>query len=86
MKLQITVSDELVEQIDNYAKMMGISRSALCATWIGQGVMTYNKSYQMIDNLQEQFRKNMLESIQDDSKKDKEEEINPPVWRLSGLL
>lgn len=85
MKLQITVSDELVEQIDNYAKMMGISRSALCATWIGQGVMTYNKSYQMIDNLQEQFRKNMLESIQDDSKKTRRRD-NPPVWRLSGLL
>lgn len=75
MKLQITVADELVEQIDNYAKMMGVSRSALCAIWIGQGVMTYNKSYQIFDNLKEQFNKKIFETIDiDNIKKEKKEE------------
>ena len=74
MKLQITVSDELVEQIDKYANMMGISRSALCATFIGQGVMNYNKSYQILDKLGEQLgdvmfaQKSMKDQLSDDQK------------------
>lgn len=49
MRLQITISDEIVEKIDKYAKMLGISRSAICATWIGQGVMGYDKANEMIN-------------------------------------
>ena len=41
MRLQITVNDDLVKKIDKYAKMIGISRSAMCALWIGQGVVGY---------------------------------------------
>lgn len=47
MKLQVNVSDELVKKIDEYSKLMGISRSSLCATWIGEGVMDYNKRYEI---------------------------------------
>lgn len=60
MKLQVNVSDELVTQIDKYAEMMGISRSALCATFIGQGVLGYNKSFQMIDSLGEKLGDSLL--------------------------
>lgn len=51
MKVQVNVSDELVERIDNYAKMMGVSRSALCGVFIGQGIMNYDKAFNMIDEL-----------------------------------
>lgn len=49
MRLQLTISDEAVERIDKYAKMLGISRSALCTTWIGQGLMGYDKANEMIN-------------------------------------
>lgn len=45
MKVQVNVSDELVKKIDEYAKIMGISRSALCAVWIGQGALGYEKTF-----------------------------------------
>ena len=60
MRLQVNVSDELVKQIDKYADMMGISRSALCATFIGQGVLGYNKSFQLIDSLGEKLGDSLL--------------------------
>jgi len=47
VKLQINVSDELCERIDKYAKMMGQPRSALCAVWIGQGVMGFDKAMEI---------------------------------------
>ena len=50
MKLQITVSDELCERIDRYAKMMGTSRSAICAVWIGQGVMGFDKAMEISED------------------------------------
>lgn len=51
MKVQVNVSDELVKQIDDYAALMGISRSSLCAIFIGQGILAYNKSFKMIDDI-----------------------------------
>ncbi len=53
MRLQLTISDEAVERIDRYAKMLGISRSALCTTWIGQGLMGYDKANEMINEQKE---------------------------------
>lgn len=50
MRLQITVNDDLVKKIDKYAKMIGISRSAMCALWIGQGVVGYEKADELISN------------------------------------
>jgi len=60
MKLQINVSDVMVKEIDKYAKMMGISRSALCATFIGQGIMGYNKSFEMIGSMGEKLGDSLL--------------------------
>lgn len=51
MRLNINVSDELLVRIDRYADSLGVSRSALCTMLIGQGVMTYEKSMQVIDQL-----------------------------------
>lgn len=57
MKLQITVNDAIVPQIDALAKALGVSRSALCAIWIGQGLLGYKKAQQLVENLKpEDFR------------------------------
>ena len=51
MKVQVNVSDDFVAKIDKYAKAMGVSRSALCSRLIGQGIMGFDKSFQVIDDL-----------------------------------
>ena len=40
MKLQININDDIVERIDEQAHALGVTRSALCAMWIGQGLRT----------------------------------------------
>lgn len=49
--MQITASEEMVEKIDKIAKSMGISRSALCAVYIGQGLATYEASLKSLDRM-----------------------------------
>jgi len=51
MKVQVNVNDDLVKRIDYYAKKMGVSRSSLCGMFIGQAVMTYDKSFDILDNV-----------------------------------
>ena len=50
MKLQVNVSDELVKEIDNYAKAIGMSRSGLCAYFIGQGMFGIKKGIEISQN------------------------------------
>lgn len=63
MRLQVAVSDEMCERIDSYAKMMGISRSALCSMFIGQGIMAFDKAQTIMSdvgiNLSEQLKKDL---------------------------
>ena len=54
------MSDELVSKVDSYAKKMGVSRSALCAMFIGQGVMTFDKSFDIMTSLSEKLGDNLL--------------------------
>lgn len=48
MKVQVNLNDDLVSRIDDYAKYMGISRSALCAMFIGQGMLGLDKSIEIV--------------------------------------
>lgn len=56
MKVQVNVSDDLVKKIDDYAKMMGVSRSSLCAVFIGQGVMGYEKAFEISEKFLHDFQ------------------------------
>lgn len=38
-KIQVTLSNKLIKKIDGYAEEIGMSRSGLCAYWIGQSCM-----------------------------------------------
>lgn len=38
MRVQVNVNDDLVKEIDEYAKAFGMTRSSLCAYFIGQGI------------------------------------------------
>ena len=53
MRIQVIMSDDMVKKVDAYAEQIGVSRSSLCATLIGQGIMGFDKAYQIInDNLE----------------------------------
>ena len=47
MRIQVNVSDELVAQLDEYAKAVGMSRSGLCTFFLGQGMFSLNKGLEM---------------------------------------
>lgn len=51
MRVQVNLSEQMVERINNYAEQMGVSRSALCSMLISQGIMSYDKSFDMIQSL-----------------------------------
>lgn len=55
LRVQVNLSDEMVVRTDFYAKKLGVTRSSLCAFFIGQGVMAYDKSFDVLDNAGEQF-------------------------------
>lgn len=69
MRIQVNLSDKLVKKLDEYAGMMGISRSALCATFIGQGIMGYEKTYEMLDSLGVSVEKELSKSNENKLKK-----------------
>lgn len=56
MKIQVNISDDLVKRVDEYAKTMGVSRSALCAVFIGQGVMGYEKAFELSEKFLHDFQ------------------------------
>ena len=47
-RMQITVSDELVADIDEYARDVGISRNAICAMLLKQSIDSYLLNKQTI--------------------------------------
>lgn len=51
MKLQVNVSDELVQRIDDCAYAIGMSRSAFCAFLIGQGINSYEQAQTLTSSL-----------------------------------
>lgn len=59
MRVQVNMSDEMVKKIDDYAKTMGVSRSALCSMFIGEGVLGFDKSLSLL----EEQSKGLLSSL-----------------------
>jgi len=60
MRVQINLSDEMVEKVDSYAAKMGVSRSALCSMLVGQGIMGYDKSMDLLNILGDKLGDNLL--------------------------
>lgn len=53
MRIQVNLSDDIVGKLDLYAKKIGVSRSAFCAMSIGQTVMSYEKSFDIVKEIGE---------------------------------
>lgn len=48
MRIQVNLSDEMVSKVDSYARKMGVSRSSLCSMFIGQSIMNYDNSMDLL--------------------------------------
>ena len=51
MRIQVNLSEEMVQRVDAYAKMMGVSRSAFCSMMVGQSVMNLDKVYDNLESI-----------------------------------
>ena len=61
-RITITVSDESVEKLSYYGEKMGMNRSALCAYFVGQGLLSMDKAYSLIDRVAFDMKKALVES------------------------
>lgn len=65
-RITITVSDESVEKLSYYGEKMGMNRSALCAYFVGQGLLSMDKAYSLIDrvafDMSDEMKKALVES------------------------
>lgn len=50
-RIQVNLSDEMVTKVDDYAAMLGMSRSGLCAYFIGQGTLAFERSLSACDEV-----------------------------------
>lgn len=48
MRVQVNISEEMLRKVDEYARKIGVSRSSLCSVLIGQGIMNYEKSADLL--------------------------------------
>ena len=54
MRVQVNLNENVVKRLDELANVMGVSRSALCAVWIGNSLLAHEKTYQSINDLTKQ--------------------------------
>lgn len=60
MKVQVLMSEEMVERVDYYAKKMGVSRSAFCSMSIGNAIMSYDKSMDILSLIGDKIGDSLL--------------------------
>ena len=66
-RIQITVNEDMLPKLDYYAERMGVTRSALCAVWLGDAILNHDKAYALLDNMKDRMADELLS---DDATKD----------------
>lgn len=62
MRVQVNLSDEMVNKVDMYAHKMGVSRSALCSVLVGQGIMNFDTSADILAVIGQKLSDNIIEN------------------------
>lgn len=68
-RITITVSDESVEKLSYYGEKMGMNRSSLCAYFVGQGLLSMDKAYSLIDRVASDMSEEMKKALAESSDK-----------------
>lgn len=53
MRIQVNLGDALLQKVDKLSEACGVTRSALCSMLISQGVLAYDKTFEIMDSLKE---------------------------------
>lgn len=53
MRIQVNLGNALQEKVDKFSEMCGVTRSSFCAMLISQGVLAYEKSFEVMDSMKE---------------------------------
>lgn len=53
MRIQVNLGDALLAKVDKLADACGVARSAVCSMLISQGVLAYEKSFEIMDSLKD---------------------------------
>lgn len=64
-RITISCSEEQVVKLDAYAEKMGMNRSALCAYFIGQGLLGMDKAFGVMDKFADSLSDDMVRSFAD---------------------
>ena len=67
MKVQVNLNDDVVKKIDNYAKAIGVSRSAVCAMWIGNALLGVDKATETLQRMSD----GLIDAATDEKEKKK---------------
>ena len=62
MRIQVSVSDEMLEKLNFYSKKMCMSRSQLMNFLCGQGLMSLDKSMNILENMGEKVSDDLIEN------------------------
>ena len=65
MRIQVNLSEEMNNKVENYSKQFGVSKSQFCSMLIGQGVMSYDKTFDMMGGLKESIQEQMRKAIEE---------------------
>lgn len=68
-RITITVSDESIEKLSYYGDKMGMNRSALCAYFVGQGLLSMDKAYSLLDRFASDMSEEMKKTLAEPSDK-----------------
>lgn len=63
MRIQVNLSDEMVEKLNDYSKQIGVPRSSLCAVWLGQNIAGLEKAMDTIGNMYERLSDQEVEPL-----------------------
>lgn len=62
MRIQVSVSDDMFEKLEFYSKKMCMSRSQLMNFLCGQGLMSLDKSMNILENMGEKVSQDLIDN------------------------
>lgn len=67
MRIQVNLGNALQDKVDKYSEMCGVTRSAFCAMLISQGILAYEKSFEIMDSVKEPLQVAFADMIKNKS-------------------
>jgi len=67
MRISVNLGNALNDKVDKYSEMCGVTRSSFCAMLISQGILAYEKSFEVVDSLKEPMQKALSDLIKKES-------------------